>query len=90
MKLQFDDHDLERLIATVVARVLAEREADAATLGDRLGYTESEAAALLGIKPHVLRDCRLRGKIKGSRVGRRILYSRDELLKMLTEHQKDT
>ena len=35
------------------------------TLGDRLGYPEAEAAALLGIERHVLRDCRLRGEIRG-------------------------
>ena len=43
----------------------------------RLAFTEPEAAALLGVKPHVLRDCRRRGELQGAKVGsRNPLYPR--------------
>ena len=48
-------------------------------------YTEPEAGALLGIGRHVLRDCRLRGELRGRLVGKRILYERGELLRFLRE-----
>lgn len=83
MKMQFDDDDLTPLIERVVTRVLAQHELDDGKLGNRLAYSEAEAAALIGVKPYVLRDARLRGEVIGSRIGKRIFYSRDELLKLL-------
>ena len=56
-----------------------------AGLPGRIGYTEPEAATLVGVRPHVLRDCRLRGEISARRVGRRLIYSRDELERFLAE-----
>ena len=53
---------------------------------DKIAFTEPEAAAILSLRPHVLRDARLRGEISGSRVGKRILYERTELLRFL--HQQ--
>ena len=52
-------------------------------LGGRLAYTEAEAASLVGVERHVLRDARLRHEIEASRVGKRIVYTRDELLRFL-------
>jgi hypothetical protein len=49
----------------------------------RLGYSESEAAALLGIPRHSLRDCRLRGEIHATKVGKRLIYQRSELDRLL-------
>lgn len=85
--MQFDDDDLTPLIERVVTRVLDQRQADDAKLGNRLAYTEPEAAALLGMPAHVLRDARLRGEVVGSRIGKRIFYSRDQLLKLLAKNQ---
>ena len=51
---------------------------------DRLAYGEAEAAALLGLESYQLRDERLRGRIKASTgPGRKVLYSRDQLLEYL-------
>lgn len=50
---------------------------------DRIGLTEAEAAAAIGVRRHVLRDCRLRGEIFGRKVGRGHVYSRDELFNFL-------
>ena len=83
MNLHLDPDDLRPLVTTVVTEVLSQTEADRAKLNGRLGYTEPEAAALLGVAPHVLRDVRLRGEIKARLVGRRYVYSRDALLKFL-------
>ena len=51
---------------------------------------EPEAAAMFGMKPYVLRDARLRGEISGSKIGKRIFYSRDELLKLLARNQAES
>jgi hypothetical protein len=87
MKLQFDDDDLEPLVVKIVAKVLAQREADDERFGGRLAFTEPEAAALIGVKAHVLRDCRLRGELVASKVGKRVMYSRDTLLKFLAANR---
>jgi len=89
MKVQFDDADLEPLITKIVATVLAQREDDGERFGGRLAFTESEAAAMLGMKSYVLRDCRLRGEIVGTRIGKRIFYSRDQLMKLLARNQTE-
>jgi hypothetical protein len=76
---------LRPLIAEVVREVLAVMERDRQSLDDgRLAYSEQEAAQLLGLAKHQLRDERLLGRIKAS-VGpcKRILYSRQDLLAYL-------
>jgi hypothetical protein len=83
MNISIDSNDLKPLVEQVVAATLKKLEAANGKLGNRLAFNEPEAAALLGIKPHVLRDARLRGEISGSRVGKRILYERDEVLRFL-------
>ena len=50
---------------------------------ERIGYPEAEAAELLGIGKHVLRDARLRGEIHATKIGKRIVYSRNELMRWL-------
>jgi hypothetical protein len=72
---------LRPLVELVVAEVLARMRQDEARLPDRLAYSEEEAARLLGLEPYQLRDERLRGRIAASQiVGRRIRYSRKDLL----------
>lgn len=81
MNLRIDPDELRPLVQAVVEEVLASIGTDEARLpSGRLGYPEAEAAALLGLKPHVLRDARLRGEITGSLLGKRYVYSRDDLL----------
>lgn len=46
-------------------------------------FRNAEAAAAIGVRPHVLRDARLRGQIQGRKVGKKTVYARDELLKFL-------
>jgi hypothetical protein len=82
--LHIDPESLRPLIEQVVEATMARLEDARATLGSRLAYSEAEAAALLGLNPHQLRDERLRGRI-AARVGpgRKILYTREALLEYL-------
>jgi hypothetical protein len=79
--LQVDPEELRPIVAAVVAEVLAQLKDDQAALDGKLAYSEQEAAALLGLAPHQLRDERLRGRIAASSiVGRRIRYLRGDLV----------
>lgn len=88
MQVNFDQSDLRLLVEQVIDAVLAELETDEQRLGSKLAFTEPEAAALLSLKPHQLRDCRLRGELSGSKVGKRILYERRELLEFLRRRRQ--
>jgi hypothetical protein len=87
MRLEANDiADLQPIIAAAVRSTLEQIQADEAKLdGQRLGYPEGEAAALLGVRSHVLRDARLRGEINGKLIGKRIVYARSELLRFIGE-----
>jgi hypothetical protein len=80
MKLDIDPTELVPVIRQVVAETLA---ATATLPADRIGYSESEAAELLGMRKCVLRDARLRGEVKAKRIGKSMYYSRDELHRFL-------
>jgi hypothetical protein len=75
-----DRESLRPIVAEVVAEVLEKTNVAQSALGNRLMLSESEAAELLGVEKHVLRDARLRGEIHGRLVGKRIFYSRAALL----------
>ena len=87
MQINLDDADLEPLVTKIVAKVLGQREVNGEKLGDRLAFTEPEAAALLGVRPYTLRDCRLRGEIEGSKIGKRVMYSREQLLALMERNR---
>lgn len=90
MQVNFSPDDLRPLVATIVTEALAQLRTDEAALGDKLAFDEREAARLLGLEPHQLRDERLRGRIAASQiVGRRIRYRRDDLLTYLTRHRTE-
>jgi hypothetical protein len=79
---------LKPLVQQVVAETLAALEADRQQLGDKLACGEAEAARLLGLAQHQLRDERLRSRIQASvGPGRRIMYTRQDLLNYLQEHR---
>ncbi len=86
MNLVWTDDELRRFIRPVVEEVAA---AIGSCTGDddRLAYPEAEAAKLLGIATHQLRDARLRGEIFATRVGGRIGYERTELLAYLVRNR---
>lgn len=74
---------LRPIVSDIVRETLQAIQQDEARLGDQLGFPQADAAALLGVEPNVLRDCRLRGELKGRKVGKRIVYSRSELIRFL-------
>jgi len=89
LNLQLDADALRPLIKQIVEETLAAMAEDnAAVNGNRLAYSEAEAAALLGLQPHQLRDERLRGRIQASvGPGKRVLYSRSDLLEYLRQRR---
>lgn len=92
LSLQLPPDALRPLIAEVVAEVVRQLDAARAHVPDgRLAYSESEAAALLGLHAHQLRDERRRGRIAASvGPGRKILYARQDLLDYLASRRADT
>jgi hypothetical protein len=75
---------LAPIIDQAITAALARFQADHAHIGDKLAYSEAEAARLLSLASHQLRDERLRGRIQASvGPGRKILYSRQDLLDYL-------
>jgi Helix-turn-helix domain len=86
--LRLDPAGLAPLIRSIVSEVLAQIEADRQMLPEngKLCFSEAEAAAMLGVEPHVLRDERRRGRIGASQImGRRIKYTRADLLSYLAQ-----
>ena len=89
VRIQFDREDLRPLVQLAVAEALDRLEAERAKFSGRLAYTEPEAAVLLSVKPHVLRDCRRRGELQGARIGSKIVYTRSDLLAFLDRQKKN-
>ena len=86
-RLEIDPETLRPVIEQAVAETISRLEATQAKFSDQLAHTEPEAAALLGVQPHVLRDLRLAGEIEASKVGRRIVYMREELITFLERNR---
>jgi hypothetical protein len=90
VRLSIDAEALRPLVRAVVAEVLAQVEGARASLPDRLAFSEPEAARLLGLAPHQLRDERQRGRITASQVvGRRIRYTRADLEQYLAARRTE-
>ena len=76
--------EIEQLIESAVTKaVAATLDINPTLTSNRLAYSEPEAASLLGVNPHVIRDVRLRGEICATRVGGRLAYTRDDLCSYL-------
>ena len=90
MQVTFAEDDLRPLVEAVVTECLARLADDEARIGDKLAFSEDEAARLIGIESHVLRDARLRGNISASRIaGRRIRYQRQDILSYLNRNRTE-
>lgn len=87
MKIDFDVFDLRPMIEQVVAETITQLDKDRAKLGGRIAFSEPEAAATLGIQRHALRDARLRGEVHASRIGKRVVYARENLLALLARNR---
>lgn len=82
-ELKLDPEELRPLMRAALQELLAEVQWEWIFQGKPL-LTEEEAADALGIKPHVLRDARLKATRDGrsicQKIGKRIYYSRADLL----------
>ena len=79
------------MIKLVVAEVMAEIEQLKKANTERLVYSEVEAASMLGLHRHQLRDIRRRGEISHTRiVGRRIGYTMSDLVAYQNRGREDT
>lgn len=88
MRIDFSPDDLRPLVEAVVAETIAKLDADRQRLGgERFAFPEREAAALLGVAPHVLRDIRLRQEGKASRIGRKVVWTKAELERLLKQNR---
>lgn len=90
MHVTIDPAELAPIIEATVTATLARLQDDESQLGDRLAVSESEAARLLDLEPHQLRDERYRGRIGASQiVGKRIRYTRADLIGYLASRRVD-
>ena len=90
MQLMIDPAELAPIIAATVDATLQRIRDNEARMGDKLAFDEPEAARLLSLESHQLRDERLRGRITASViVGRRIRYRREDLLEYLGRHRTE-
>lgn len=88
ISLTLDSAGLEKLIQHTVQETVARLEANRNILDDKIAYNEAEAASLLSLEPHQLRDERRRGRIGASvGPGRKILYSKADLLTYLASRR---
>jgi excisionase family DNA binding protein len=79
MHFTIERDEIRGLVKEVVRETLATIDWPA----HRLTLSEQEAAEACGVGRHVLRDLRLRGKIRARRLGRKVVYSRTDLLEAL-------
>ena len=88
MKIDIELDDLQPLVQSIVDATLERIDRAQAKLSpDRLAYSEQDAAAIIGVARHSLRDARLRGELNASRCGKRVVYQRSELVKYLTDRK---
>lgn len=79
LSLNIDDASLRRLVDTMVKEML-----DAISWPPgRVALTEAEAAAAIGVGRHVLRDLRQAGLVQCTKVGKRHVYRREDLVRFL-------
>lgn len=81
MELLLNPDELRPLVRQVVVEVLSAIDWPQG----RIALTEAEAAEACGVARHVLRDLRLAGKITGHRLGKRVIYTRNDLVAALNE-----
>ena len=82
MEIKLDPQDLKPIVGSVLCEVLQRFEGD-----QRIAYSEEEAAALIGVAATTLRDERLRGRIEASLVGRKVRYTRQQILDYLARRR---
>lgn len=85
LKSVIERAELREVVSAVVREVLDVVARD--RLADPIAFDEVSAARMIGVPRHVLADARRRGEIVGSRVGKRVVYVRQELDRYLVAQQ---
>ncbi|QDT49467.1 hypothetical protein Pan258_35160 [Symmachiella dynata] len=81
---------LRDLVRDAVREALdARADAEAAMPASALSFWEPQAAELIGIKAHALRDLRRKGLVEAVRLGGRICYRRESLVALLEQQRID-
>jgi hypothetical protein len=71
-------------IFEIVSETFKQQEAARAAIPERIAFSEAEAARLISLNVHQLRDERRRGRVGFSRIVRgRIRYTREDLINYL-------
>lgn len=82
--LNIDPESLRPIIRAAVEETVRELNELSETAGDKIAFTEEDAARLLSLRRTQLRDERLRGNISASHVvGKRVRYLKSDLLKYM-------
>lgn len=90
MQLQLSQDDVRPLVQAVLTEAIRNFESQKSTTADKLAYNEPEAARMLSLKPHQLRDERLRGRIGfSSIVGRQVRYTQADLMAYLARERTE-
>jgi len=79
LSVQVSSSEIRTVIRATVLEVLAQLDWPVG----RLSLTEVEAAEALGVGRHVLRDLRLSGELRFSKIGKRVVYTRSQLSDLL-------
>ena len=86
MQVELKVDDVRPIVRACLVEILEREDGILSQLDrERIAYPEREAAALLGVAPHVVRDLRLKGQLHGKRFGRGVLYEKQELIRFLRE-----
>lgn len=86
--IHLDEETLRPLVQQVVQQTLSLCDDMTGGEGMRLAWREDEAAKLVGMQPHQLRDRRLEGEVRAKKVGRSWYYTRDELLRLFDDKRR--
>lgn len=88
--LALDEPAFRAVLSELIDAGLAKLDAARTAIPERLAFTEAEAARLIGLSPHQLRDERRRGRIVGSKiVGNQTRYLRSDLVAYLMRQRTD-
>ena len=79
MEISFDKEALRGLIEEVLTEVIGVVDWPAG----RVALDEAEAARACGVARHVLRDLRLSGRIRARKLGRKVVYTREDLMRAI-------
>jgi Helix-turn-helix domain len=90
MQVNIDPEELIPIIRATVEATLARIRDEEQQLGDLMAVDETGAARFIGLERHQLRDERARGRIGFSQiVGRRIRYTKSDLLEYLARNRTE-